>query len=71
LLLGLFGGAPPIEAFAKAKAAATKALKIDDGSADAHSALGFVHLVYDWDLQRCEAESRRAIQLVPNFELTI
>jgi adenylate cyclase len=68
LLVGVFGGAPPVEMFAKSKAAAIRALEIDDGSADAHAALGFVHLVYDWDWQGSEAESRRAIKLAPTFE---
>jgi len=68
LLVGVFGGAPPVEMFAKSKAAALRALEIDDGSADAHAALGFVHLVYDWDWQRSEAESLRAIKIAPNFE---
>jgi TolB-like protein len=54
VLIGFFGGAPPIEIFTKAKAAALKALEIDDGQADAHSALAFIRLVYDWDWQGSE-----------------
>ena len=68
LLVGVFGAAPPIEMFAKGKAAALRALEIDDESADAHAALSIVHLIYDWDWQGAEAEARRAIKLAPNFE---
>ena len=33
----------------KAKRAAETALRLDDALADAHAALGYVHLVWDWD----------------------
>jgi TolB-like protein/DNA-binding winged helix-turn-helix (wHTH) protein/Flp pilus assembly protein TadD len=67
VLIGFFGGAPPIETFAKAKAAAVKALEIDDGKADAHATLSFVRLVYDWDWQGAQVESLRAVELGPNL----
>jgi tetratricopeptide (TPR) repeat protein len=67
VLIGFFGGAPPIEIFTKAKAAALKALEIDDGQADAHSALAFIRLVYDWDWQGSDVELLRAIRLGPNL----
>lgn len=63
----LFGGATQIETFAKAKAAAFKALEIDDGEADAHATLAFVHLIYDWDWEAAKAELLRAIELDPNL----
>ncbi len=59
-------GRPPAEAFAKARAAATRALEIDETQSDAHAALGFVHLNYDWDWAAAERELRRAIELDPN-----
>jgi tetratricopeptide (TPR) repeat protein len=65
--IGFFGGFPPIEAFPRAKAAAIKALEIDDRIANAHAALAFVRLVFDRDLQSAEAECRRAIQLGPQL----
>ena len=67
LLIAFFGDAPPSETFPKAKAAALKALEIDDCVADAHSALAFVRLVYDWDWQGSQAELCRAIKIGPNL----
>ena len=39
----------PREAMPKAKRAAETALRLDDGLAEAHAALGYVQLVYDWN----------------------
>jgi len=57
---------PPKENFAKAKAAATKALEINDTLAEAHTALGWVEWGYDWDWSSAEREFRRAIDLDPS-----
>ncbi len=67
MLIGFLEGAPPIETLARAKAAAVKALDIDDSEADAHAALAFVRLVYDWDWERAHEELLRAIELNPNL----
>jgi serine/threonine-protein kinase len=61
------GGQPPREAYPKAKAAATKALELDDTLGEAHCTLGFFRLLYDWDFAAAEEEFRRAIELSPNF----
>ena len=47
----------------RAKRAAEIALKLDDSLADAHAALGFIHLVYDWDGPAAERELLRALDL--------
>jgi eukaryotic-like serine/threonine-protein kinase len=57
---------PPKESLPKAKAAATKALELDDALAEAHAALGSAELYYDWDWLGAEREFKRAIQLNPN-----
>lgn len=57
---------PPKEAYPKAKAAATKALEIDDTLADAHTALAEALAIYDWDWSYAEQEFKRAIELNPN-----
>ena len=57
---------PPKDVFPKAKAAATKALEIDDTVAEAHAAFGFVKTLYDWDWAGAETEFNRAIALNPN-----
>jgi len=64
--LPIIGDVDPNEAFPLAKAAAAKALEIDDMLGDAHSVLGWVALWYDWDWANAEKEFRRAIDLNPN-----
>ncbi len=61
------GGQPPREAYPRAKAAALKALELDDTLGEAHCTLGFFRLLYDWDYSAAEAEYKRAIELSPNF----
>jgi TolB-like protein/DNA-binding winged helix-turn-helix (wHTH) protein/Flp pilus assembly protein TadD len=56
----------PREAFPKAKVAAAKALEIDESQPEAHAALGFTKLNFDWDWPGAEREFGRAIELNPN-----
>jgi tetratricopeptide (TPR) repeat protein len=51
----------------QAKAAAVRALEIDDSLAEAHTALGFYLDCYEWDRPGAEKEFRRAIELNPNY----
>jgi TolB-like protein/DNA-binding winged helix-turn-helix (wHTH) protein/Tfp pilus assembly protein PilF len=67
VLIGFFGGAPSNETLPKAKAAALKAVGIDDNEANAHATLAYVRLVYDWDWQGAHKELLRAIELGPNL----
>ena len=66
-ILPTYGGALPKVAFPKAKAAALRALEIDRSLAEAHAALGFVLLYYDWDWSAAESEFKRAIELKPSY----
>jgi TolB-like protein len=66
-LLGTFGVVAAVEAFPRAKAAALKALEIDDSLADAHAVLGFVQLAHDWNFRCAEMEFHRAIKLGPHM----
>jgi tetratricopeptide (TPR) repeat protein len=68
-LLGTFAVVPSAEAFPKAKAAAQKALEIDDSLAEAHTALGAVRLFYEWDWSGAEHSCKQAIELNPNYAL--
>lgn len=63
------GGDSPKEALPQAKAAATKALAIDDSLGEAHSALAHVIELHDWDWQGAEKEYRRSLELNPNDAL--
>jgi len=55
------------EFMSKARAAAVRALEIDDNLAEAHTALALIVQNYDWDWQTSEKEFRRAIELNPNY----
>jgi TolB-like protein/Tfp pilus assembly protein PilF len=60
------GDMSPKEVLPQAKAAATKALEIDDSLGGAHLALARVIQLYDWDWPAVEKEYRRALELNPN-----
>jgi tetratricopeptide (TPR) repeat protein len=55
------------EVMPKAKAAAEKALQLDDTLAEAHASLGYVEWQYEFDWAGAESEYRRAIELNPNY----
>jgi serine/threonine-protein kinase len=67
LLASSTGGLPPAETYPKAKAAAERALELDDTLGEAHTALGFFRLLYDWDWPAAESCFKRAIELTPNY----
>jgi TolB-like protein len=56
---------PPSESFPKAKAAAMKALELDDTLAEGHAASAYATF-FDWDWPSAEREFKRAIELNPN-----
>jgi TolB-like protein/DNA-binding winged helix-turn-helix (wHTH) protein/Flp pilus assembly protein TadD len=62
-----YGVLSPQDAFSKAKAAATKALALDDNLAEAHASLAFALDLYGWDWETAETEYKRAIQLDPGY----
>ncbi|MCI0559586.1 MAG: tetratricopeptide repeat protein, partial [Nitrososphaera sp.] len=64
---GAYTKIPPRDVLPKAKAAAKKALEIDDTLAEAHTALAGVNMHYDWDWLESERELKRAIELNPNY----
>jgi len=53
----------PKEAYPKAKAAAVRALEIDDLLAEAHTALGIIKIRHDWDWDGGREELRRALEI--------
>ena len=62
-----FGGVPPSEGMPRAKAAAQRALELDDSLAEAHSPLGVTAMLYDWNWTEAERRFRRALQLKPDY----
>ena len=68
--LTLIGGPEilqPRVAMTNAKAAAVKALQLDDSLAETHASMGHILHNYDWDFQGAEREFKRAIELNPNY----
>jgi len=61
---------PPNEAGPKAKAAAMKALELDDSLAEAHAALARAQYYYGWDWPSAESEFKRAVELNPNSAIS-
>ncbi len=66
-LLSTYGMLAPGEGFPKAKAAAAKALSIDNRLAEAHTSLANILAIYEWDFAQAEQEFKRAIELNPNY----
>jgi serine/threonine protein kinase len=56
----------PLDAYPQSKAAALKAIALDEKDAEAHCYLGEAKRILDWDLAGEDAELNRALQLDPN-----
>ncbi len=67
--LGYGSYVSPEESFPLARAAAEKALNLDPTLPDAHAALGFALMYYDWKFDRAEVEYKRAIELNPSYSI--
>ncbi|MCM3903213.1 MAG: tetratricopeptide repeat-containing serine/threonine-protein kinase [Pyrinomonadaceae bacterium] len=57
----------PRDSYPKAKAAARRALEIDDTLAEAHTTMAAVLMNFDWNLPESNREFERAIELNPNY----
>jgi TolB-like protein len=60
---------PPQEMYPKARAAAEKALSLDDSLAEPHIVLGDAKYGFDWDWEGAEKEFQRALELNSNSGL--
>src|SRR5260370_6598948 len=67
--LAFFTVLPPREVMPKAKAAAVKALELDDSLAEAHVSLGWAGFTYDLDWPAAGKHLERAIVLNPAYPL--
>src|SRR5436853_927906 len=65
-LPGYTAGAPG-DCYPKAKAAAKKALELDETLAEAHTTLALAIWYYDFDFKQANREFQRAIELNPNY----
>jgi TolB-like protein/thioredoxin-like negative regulator of GroEL len=55
--------------YEKSRTASLQALELDEGLAEAHSALGYVLFQWDQDWEAAEREYRRSFELNPNSDL--
>jgi TolB-like protein/Tfp pilus assembly protein PilF len=67
VLLPLFGGADPAEAYPKAKEAANKAIALDPNLAEPHADLAVLADIFDFDASLSMREFEKAIALNPNY----
>jgi serine/threonine protein kinase/Tfp pilus assembly protein PilF len=56
-----------LEAMPKAKAAANKALELDDTLVEAHTSLAYSVMHYDWDWRAAESRYQLAFDINPNY----
>jgi TolB-like protein/Tfp pilus assembly protein PilF len=67
VLLPVFGGANPADAYPKAKEAANKAIALDPNLGEPHSALGLIASTFDFEPSLSLREFEKAIALNPNY----
>ena len=63
------GPSHPPDAWQRARAAALRAVKLDETLAEAHAVLADVKLYYEWDWAGAEASFHRAMELNPSLAL--
>jgi TolB-like protein/DNA-binding winged helix-turn-helix (wHTH) protein/Tfp pilus assembly protein PilF len=64
-MLGFRGGVPSKDALLQAKAAALKAIELDDALGEPHASLAFIAETHEWDWATAEREYKRALELNP------
>ncbi len=64
-IFGFYGGIPTLDAFARARAAASKAYDLEPDSAETHISLGLVEHYFGWNFDREDREFSRAVELAP------
>ena len=65
--LGYLSYLDPLDAFPRARDAATKALELDPNLAEAHTSLAYYNLYHAWNWVEAEKEFKKAIDLNPNY----
>jgi serine/threonine protein kinase/Tfp pilus assembly protein PilF len=65
--LPYYAAVDPREAFPKSRAAATRALELDETLAEPYTALGWTTAAYEWNWSRAEQYFRRALELKPSY----
>jgi tetratricopeptide (TPR) repeat protein len=65
--LGYLSYLDPLDAFPRARDAATRAIELDPNLAEAHASLAYYNLYHAWNWGEAEREFKRAIELNPNY----
>ena len=65
-VLPFYSQLPPQRMFLPARAAALRALELDQDLAEAHAVAAYIKAYYEWDWPAAEAEFKRALQLNPS-----
>ena len=60
-----YGGMAPLEAWPLARRSVTRALELNRDLVEAHTALGMIRVLYEWDWSGAESSFRRAIEINP------
>jgi tetratricopeptide (TPR) repeat protein/tRNA A-37 threonylcarbamoyl transferase component Bud32 len=63
LMLGAWSVVQPKDAYSRAKAAAERAIALDDSLAEPHATLGYFKTLYEWDWPGADREFKRSIEL--------
>ena len=66
-LLSLYGIARPRDAMPRARAAAARAIELDESRAEGYNSMAYCKLYYDWDWLGAERLFQRALDLNPNY----
>ncbi len=67
LMLGAWSVVQPKDAYPRAKAAAERAIVLDESLAEPHATLGYLKTIHEWDWPGADREFKRAIQLQPAY----
>lgn len=68
-MLGAYAIMPRRVVMPQAKAAATKAIELDESIAEAHAVLGLVGSIHDFEWESAAAEFRRAVEISPDYAI--
>jgi eukaryotic-like serine/threonine-protein kinase len=67
--LGIWSLAAPSAVWPQAKAAALKAVELDGSLPEAHIALGYMHIFYEWDRRQAGKDFAHALELNPGLSI--
>lgn len=67
ILLGSFGIESPNDVVPRARAAAVRAIELNERSAEAHASIAYLMSRFDWNWAQADREFRRALELDPGY----